>query len=241
MNREPKFRKGGIGLLQPPAPVVIETEDGQVTDVTSFLSDRMRFAPRKSEAEILAKIEEAAEKYARDLFADADDALENLYLDVRIPEVEKVKNKTVTMVRDGRVIWKLDEAGSPIEDWSRLDGMDIERAIMTLQRVIGVAVVMVAQLQGRVEFAYAVSQDEYWEAYGKDRFGGTNDQREAAARRTTWESRYYYFYTRAVWTILSAKLDHLKNVKRDLEFMRSRLIKEVDHDQQVRIGRPLRS
>lgn len=228
-DEKPKFRKGIDLMRRFDTRDVLETLPvGRETETVRFLAEDMRFEFRKAEASIVHRIEEAAESLVRDLFGWADDALSRFYSSVRTPELSD--SGTVVLDGNGQPIWKRDpDTGQYIEDWRRLDGMDVEAAIMDLQRVIVRASDEVTMLHGRTAMAQAVKDDEYWEAY-RAVIDGTVNDRTASAYRATRDSRYFYFYTYLVWNRASQRLEAIKGVKRDLEFMRSRLIKDVYND-----------
>lgn len=222
---KPKFRKG-IDLMRrfDSRDVLESLPVGRETETTRFLNEEMRYEFRRSEAGIVQRIEEAAEQMAADLFGWADNALDRFYESVRVPELNPAG--TVATDANGRVVWKRDpDTGQFLEDWRRLDGMDVEAAIMDLQRVIVRASDEVARLHGRTAMAQAVKDDEYWEAY-RAVIDGTVNDRTASAHRATRDSRYFYFYTYLLWNRANQRLEAVKAVKRDLEFMRSRLIKD---------------
>lgn len=176
---------------------------GPQTDILGFLDEHIRYEPRRSEANIIARIEATVEDVLDNLFGEAEVALSSLYDSVRV----------------------VGDDGQAVEDWSRVDGMDLERTIMTLQRVIVSATDAVGKLYARTLFAQNVKDDEYWEAY-RSVIDGTINDRTAAAFRATKDSRYYFFYNYWVWKRAADMLEAYKTLKRDLEFMRSRLMKD---------------
>lgn len=224
-NERPRFRKGMDLMRRFDARELVEALPvGRETDTLRFITEDLRYEPRRAEAGVVARIEEAVDSLLRDLFGWADQALDRFYESVRVPELTPAG--TVATDGDGRPLWKRDpDTGHFLEDWRRLDGMDVESAIMDLQRVIVRASDEVAVLYGRTHMAQAVKEDEYWEAY-RAVIDGTVNDRTASAYRATRDSRYFYFYTYLIWHRANQRLEAIKGVKRDLEFMRSRLIKD---------------
>lgn len=214
MTSKPRFRRGLSHLV--PKYDVDALPDAPNTDILQFLDEHIRYQPRRSEAHIIARIESAVDGLLDGLFSEADSALEALYRSVRVVEGYD---------EDGMPIWRRDDEGAYVEDWSLVDGMDLERTIMALQRVIIAATEEVGKLYMRALFAQHVKDDEYWDAY-RSVIDGTINDRTAAAYRATKDSRYYYFYVYWLWKRASDLLEAYKNTKKDLEFMRSRLLKD---------------
>lgn len=216
----------GIGDMSIPADEK-ERRKKELTEtfeIEQFFRERFRFAPLPDEARIMLRIEETADKLATEMFAEADQALSHFYESVRIPEIEVVDGQRVTKIDDGRIVWQTDELGRVIEDWDRLEGIELEGTILTLQRVILRVTDEVSRLYGRALVADKVRDDEYQELYRKP-IEGTKDDRNAYAVTKTREARWFYYGTYLVYVRLRDKLEVLKETKKSLEFFRSRQMK----------------
>jgi hypothetical protein len=200
------------------------------TDLTEFLANKVRHEPRQEEALVMARVETAIEGIVDTLFAEADAALEDFYGSVRVVVLEDRHGVEMPKKDDqGHFVWEVDEAGRPVEDWDKLDGMDVERAIMVLQRVINRATPDITKLETRMLFAQEAYEDEHATVWGKVG-SGTIDDKKAAARRQTRDQRFYFFILWWVWRHSSERLRLLVETKKDLEYMRHRLIREIGYD-----------
>ena len=115
-----------------------------------------------------------------------------------------------------------------MEAFSKGEPVDLERIILTVQKVIYLATDTVAELYNDAYFADRVQQDEYWSAYKRYEGKGkaTVGDRQAHAYEVTRDSRFYYYYRFLLWKRLSEKLSALSALQKTLEWFRSRSIKE---------------
>lgn len=193
-------------------------------EIEKFFRERFRFEPLADEARIMLRIEEVSERLAAEMFGEAEQALERFYASVRTPETEVIDGERVTTVRDGKIVWRKDETGRFIEDWDRLEGIELEATILALQRVILTVSDEVSKLYGRALVADKVRDDAWAEFYRKP-IEGTKDDRAAYATLHTREPRWYFYACFLVHRRLSDKLQEMKETKKTLEFFRSRMMK----------------
>ena len=115
-----------------------------------------------------------------------------------------------------------------LEDFNKVEPVELERIILTVQKVIYLATDTVAELYNDAYFADRVQQDEYWSAYKRYEGKGkaTVGDRQAHAYEVTRDSRFYYYYRFLLWKRLSEKLSALSALQKTLEWFRSRSIKE---------------
>ena len=223
-----KFRRGVEHIRKYDSKDVIDSlPEGPETEVTSFLEHEIRYQPRRSEGKVIAEIERVADEVIEYLFADTERQIDEFYTLVRKVEMHDVGGGLLMpkFGEDGRPVWARDDDGNFIEDWRTLDGMDVERLIMALQRVIMEAGEEVERLRSRMLMAQAVKEDEWYEAY-RSVLDGTVKDREAFANRNTRESRYYFFFAYWVWRRADQRLESYRSFKKDMEFMRSRFLKD---------------
>ena len=231
----PGFRRGLVGLKPIDPSAADALPEGPSTDITKWLVN-VRLEPRREEAALLSRIEQTADDVVAELFADADRILESLRLEAR-----KVVMRDVTADLQmpkanqdtGEIEYVRDVEGRFTLDWSRVDGMDVEKAIMGLQEVIDRASDQVAILKVRATWAWQVKEDEYWDAYRKS-IGSTINDSVSAAMRATKDSRFHYFVVWSIWERAERRLAGVQQAKRDLEFMRQRLVREADQPQPPR-------
>lgn len=125
-----------------------------------------------------------------------------------------------------------------LQEFNKMEPVELERAILQIQKVIYLATDTVSSLYNDAYFADRVQQDEYWAAYrglapeetedGSARPSGkvTIGDRQAYAYAKTRDSRFYYYYRYLVWRRLSEKLSALRDLQKTLEWFRSRSIKD---------------
>lgn len=219
-----------------PRPEGLSIAEGKEREYRKFLEEGIRYEPRQEEANIISRIEKEVEKMMGDLFGWADEALEEFYASVRVPVLD---DKGIPVLEEGQFVWEKDDWGRPKEDWSKLNGQDVETAIMVLQRVINKATDEVSRFYAMTMLAEQIQDDAYYEGYRKPVEGTVRD-REAAGRRASYDERYHYLYLYWVWKRLSSKLESLKQTKKDLEFARHRYLKDMDlGEQEKRWGKRL--
>jgi hypothetical protein len=222
----PRYRRGLLDLQD--RTVLDQLPDGPSSKALDLLTETIRYEPRRGEAAVLARVERTAAEVCGELFRDADEALEEFYASVRVPVMERVGGVEMPKTRaDGSFVWEADEWGRPREDWSKLDGMDVERAIARLQRVVAWASDRVAQLWVRAHFAQEVAEDEHADAWHSTRLG-TREDKQATARRESRDARWHYLVTLWTWKRAAERLRVLEQTMRDLGFQRSRFIKSQD-------------
>lgn len=224
MNERPKFREG-VPNFKVGSFDLDDLPEGPDSDILEWMSKGIRMQPRKAEGAALVRIEQTADSVCQSLFGEADEILERLRLQARVAKLNEAG--VVMFTPEGEPMWVTDAKGEYVLDWRRVDGMDVETAIMGLQIAISHGVDEVTKLHGRAAMAWTLKEDEYWDAYRKS-LGGTVNDSTAAAMRATKDSRYYYYVVWMIWQRSEKKLEAIKQAKRDLEFMRQRLVKEAD-------------
>lgn len=191
--------------------------------VDVWMEKAMRFHPLPSEQGVYDDIDQAVDEVCANLYRDAEEALARFYLSVRQPKWRVVEGKREA-ARDedtGEIIWQLDEWGEPLEDWSRVEGVELERIIQILGRAIFTASKEVSRLYSQAFIADKVRQEHYWTGY-RSVISGTIEDKTAAAMRGSREPRFFFVYRYTVWKRLSDRLDDLREAKRTLEFFRGR-------------------
>jgi len=212
VDEKPKFRRGlksweaamtdnasatGIGSSLD-IPVGRSLNDIEQSGTLDFLAHVMRFDPRKTEVEILDKLNDQIDTLMKHAYRDIDDLIDNFYM-----KVDEVK-----------------------DDFSQLASVDLERMILGLQKVIYLATDTVSSLYNEAYFADRIQQDEYWASYRKPESKATIGDRQAHAYEETRDSRFYYYYRYMLWRRMSEKLSALREMQKTLEWYRSRTIKD---------------
>jgi hypothetical protein len=111
---------------------------------------------------------------------------------------------------------------------NKMEPGELERMILSIQKVVYVATDMVANLYQDAYFADRVQQDEYWAAYRSDDLPSkaTIGDRQAHAYEKAQDSRFFYYYSFLLWNRMNSKLSILKDLQRTLEFQRNRTQKD---------------
>lgn len=192
-------------------------------EIEEHFERHMRYVPRKSEADVLRKLEDTVESLIENLFANSTAALERFYLSVRKPVLARDNESGEILAKrvNGKVEYEKDEFGQFIEDWKNIDGYELEGLILTLQKVIIDVDDTVSKLYGRAMMAERVAKDEYYEKY-REPIDGTKDDRAAFATVATRDSKWFFIYQYLLWNRLQDKLNVLKETKKSLEFFRQR-------------------
>lgn len=171
--------------------------DEEPTSTLEFLGRFIRFKPRTNEEFVVNKIKNEIDTFITHFFAETDSAIAFYY-----------KN-----LEEGQY------------DVTRMDPLEIERLILSIQKTVYQASDLVAELYNDAYFADRVQQDEYWEAY-RQPMSGTKDDRQAYAYQETRDSRWYFYLRYMLWRRLSERLSTLKELQKTVEFHRSRTQKD---------------
>lgn len=172
-------------------------EDEELSRTDAFLINRMRLELRSQEKQVIEKLEKKSEELLKNAYGDIDTVIDRYY---RLVE-------TVGY------------------DVTRIDPLELERLILTIQQIVYRASDVVAQLYNDAYIADRIQQDEYWDAY-KEPPTGTKDDRQAFAYSKTRDSRFYYYYRYMTWKRLFEKLTALRELQKTFEFHRSRIQKD---------------
>lgn len=169
-------------------------EEQEMSNTDAFLVHRMRLELRKQEKEVINKLQ-----------AQSDALIQKTYGDI-----DQFINRYYTLIE------------SVGYDITRIDPLELERLILSIQKTVYLASDTVSQLYNDAYIADRIQQDEYWDAY-KEPATGTKDDRQAFAYGKTRDSRFYYYYRYMTWKTLFEKLNGLRELQKTLEFHRSRI------------------
>ncbi len=181
------------------------------------LFDRITFRWRADERSQLDRIRAAADTIVKDMFVDAYGAMDDFFAEVRVPEVNE--HGVVLHDQDGRIVWRCDDRGDPIEDWSCMTGQDIEACLFRLSRIKLSVASQVHELLMEAVFAKHVHDDQYQEAYA-EMLDETIPGRNAYASRKTRQDKYHAFFRYYLWSTSKVFLDEVTNFCRLLERVR---------------------
>lgn len=178
--------------------------DDLETDFTKFLNSNIRMRARRGEGTIVAQLEQESEKIVKQIFGHADTALEIFYRKASVVD---------------------QSTGEYHYNFAKLDAVDLEDAVLTIQREIYLGTDILAKLYSEVYLAWRVQEDEQRDAYSKP-MDGTAGDRQSVAHRATRDQRYYFYYKFLIWKRLQVKIEALKDILTTLTYYRSRQIRE---------------
>lgn len=198
-----------------------DPEDGTTKDVRyeRYRLTHTKLKPewRPEDKSAVEQLKAAADLVVSDIFGASFAILDELFCSVRVP----VLTKYDVPAKDpgGRIIWQRTPAGDYIEDWRKLDGYDIERALVRLQNLRIETSKRVQNLFLETMFAKNTLQDEWHAAYEAP-VQGTNPQREAVANRRSKDDRYNYLFRFWIYSNASVFEREIKDTSRLLERIR---------------------
>lgn len=178
---------------------------------------KLEFKWRESDYMILQQIRAASERAFMEMYDGTIDILDDLYAQIRVAEL--TAHDTVKRDDNNRPVWEREEDGSYKEDWSRLDGVDIERSLFELTKIRLAVGTQVGELLMEAMFAKHIHTEEHDDAY-VGAIDGTVADRTARANRKARESKYHSFYRYWLWHQSKVFLDELNNFQRVLERVR---------------------
>lgn len=171
----------------------------------------------------LIQIRAASNANIAAIFSGAMETLDTFYNTVRVPQLSS-SGKPLTDDK-GRVVWEKDEHGRTKTDWSKLEGYDLETALLDLSEVKIFAGQQVHQLYQEAIFAKYAYEDAHFEAY-ESVVEGTVGDRNAAANRKTQDFKYNAWMRYYLWDLSKAFMDEVEGIVKLLTNMRFWHIKE---------------
>lgn len=195
----------------------------EVITVYQQLYQKIRYDWRSEDKNALSQLRAAADKVLGYTFRDVVRILDNFYETFRVPEL----NSAGLPILDDkkRWVWKKNELGQYIEDFSQVNGQDIEKALFDLQRTKVEISQATSQLYLEAVFAHYVMKDEYHDKY-ESLLEGTVGDRTARANRETKESKYFSFFRYYLWQRASTFEKEITELMRLLERIRQWRIME---------------
>jgi hypothetical protein len=190
-------------------------EEPVMLATTKSLFDKITFRWRSDERSQLDRIRASADTVVAHLFDDAKMVIDNFYAELREAEINP-DTGMVLRERDGRIVWKTDEHGKPIEKWSQMTGQDIERCLLDLARIKTLVASQVHELLMEAVFAKHLHDDQYQDAYA-ELVEETIPGRNAYAARKTRVDKYHAFFRYYLWSTADVLMKEITNFSRVLE------------------------
>lgn len=196
----------------------MESEEQRVVGLEkSGLFSKLEFRWKSDDKLILDRIRAACNAVTINEYRALKKTLDELYEHIRVPELNQ--NNIPVTDSSGRFVWKKDESGKLLEDWSRIDGTDLEIAIFNLQRSRVEMASRTNELLQEAIFAKHIFNDEYYEGY-RSLVEGTQGDRTAQANRSTREEKYFSFYKFCLWQSADVLLKEIVGLQRVMERIR---------------------
>ena len=167
---------------------------------------KIEFSWREEDKNAIAQLRAAATVVFEDLFAGSVAALDKFYSSIRVMDPD----------RPGRYL--KTEDGAYEEDWTRLSGQDLIKAIFDLQREKVFIGQKLSNLFLEASFAKQLSTDVYYEAYRR-LMEGTVGDRTAYANQQSKVDRYAAFFRYWIWHSANAFQRSIDDSIRVLEKM----------------------
>lgn len=165
-----------------------DIEQRKIFRSPNFSRVRIEWKPEDSSA--LTKIHEAVERAVQVEFAEAFLVLNQLYDVVRIPVLadgEPVKDQR------GWVVWRTDQYGYPVEDWSLLTYSMRDDFLFRISTRLFSWEQKAAEIWGDAMFSKAIWEQQFAEQFYEP-VAGTVADREAYGRQHSMEERYFAIF-----------------------------------------------
>lgn len=188
---------------------------------------KISFRWRADEEALLDRIRGAVDRIVADLYGDAKTVIDEFYAQLRLPEINPDTGMVLTD-RQGRMVWRLDERGKEIEDWSQLTGQDIDACLFNLSRIKMVISPQVNELLLEAVFAKHIFDDQFQDAYA-ELIEETIPGRNAHAARKTRQDKYHAFFCFYLWSSAKTLVEEINNFSRILERVRYWRVEEGKH------------
>lgn len=212
-----KLRKEQMSIVEEDTKEM-ESEEKRVVGLEKAgLFSKLEFKWKAEDQLILDRIRAACNTVTMNEYRALQRTLDELYENIRVPEL--TPNGFPLTDEKGRFVWKRHENGRLVEDWSRMDGMDLEVSIFNLQRSRVELATRTNELLQEAIFAKHIFNDEYYEGY-RSLVEGTQGDRTAQANRSTREEKYFSFYRFCLWQSADVLLKEISNLQRVMERIR---------------------
>lgn len=192
------------------------TEEAALNASNNPLTNKFRFVWKPEDRAALERIRVSAEGVVEDGFTDVAEALDEFYMQLRVPEQ---RNGQVLLEADGRPKWKTDESGHIIEDWSQLTGQDVEQTLAQLAKLRFSLAPKVNSLMLEALMARYAAQDSYDDEWGT-LMDGTQGDRTARSNRASRQDKYHAYFRFYIYSVAKILLDETQAFTKLLENIR---------------------
>jgi hypothetical protein len=199
----------------------IEPED--LNTLYRSLYKKIEFQWRPEDQNSLVQIREAARTVIAHAFFSSAEALDRFYESFRVPLTND--HGVVKKDAEGRILWRTNAQGKPLEDFSLISGQDIEQVLLDLQREKLSLSQSISSLFDEALFAKYAFDDEWHEKY-EAMIEGTHPMRTARANRDARAAKYKAFVHFCLWHRANELVKEMGYLMRLLEKVREWRIRE---------------
>ncbi len=185
-------------------------------DKPYVFANKIRYALKADDQEIIDKIRHAADEVFKDMFSDALDVIDTFYRRMRVPTGQ---------TENGRPTWQTDQLGRPIERLDQLTGQDMDQTILDLQRIMLELSPRVNELRLEALFAQGLSKDSFDDSWP---LSGTQGDRNTHANNGSRVDRWHFYFTYYRYSTANVFFQEVKTFTRRLENIRYRQIRVQD-------------
>jgi hypothetical protein len=171
---------------------------------------RMRLEWTPSDRIKMEEIDRVVWNTIRDRFLGAFDLMDRIWMLVRKPVVEDEK---IVTDKTGRPVWRLNEAGFPIEDWTMLRDSDRDGFLWEVSTHLFIWEQDAAKIWGDAMFAKGIWEGEFAKGFTEPAGRLTIDDRTQLGHLAAMEDRYFAIFQ----SVLSRRADAVIRSMRQIE------------------------
>jgi hypothetical protein len=194
-----------------------DADDVMRAENRKSLFAKIEFKWRSSDHKSLEQLRAAVDRAFKELYDWAIEVVDELYGQMRVPDTDDGGHNILDS--RGRVQWKRDSRGREIEDWSQLDGQDIEKCILDITRIKLALAPQLNDLLLEAVFAKHIADDVHNDAF-TELLEETIPGRNAHAARKSRQDRYHAFFRYYLYSHAESFMKELNNFSRVLERIR---------------------
>lgn len=209
-----RLQEEHLDAIMASGEAVVDEEEPLRAETRRSIFAKIEFRWRTSDERILDQIRAAVDAVFGALFDEAITAMDELYAEMRVPDT----NQHGVVLRDsrGRVVWKLDERGLPVEEWGQLTGQDIEKCLLDVARVKLTLAPQLNDLLLEAVFAKHIAEDAHHDAF-VELLDETIPGRNAHASRKARPDKYHAFFRYYLYSHADAFMREVSNFARVLD------------------------
>ena len=169
------------------------------TEQRKSIFEKISFSWRPADQNILTRTQALVDEEFAKNFHGTIAIFERFFGAMHVPETHVMGGQEMALLdAKGRQVYKRDESGRLVEDYSQLTGQDFEEAILALERLRLEIKPRISQLLADAVYAKHTAGDFHDDVYWKTVDGTIND-RTARANRDSRPDRYHAFFRWALW------------------------------------------